>query len=242
MARRPESIAQYCVLSGFPCFGDITRAKARRIGPEFCKKNNNVIYLGATKPFVGSSLPFSSKMAKGISLEKDAAILMEFDPSSPYEAAVRDFAQEHLASGGQVLAFTSKASPISNALGGSNGIRLFIMSERASPASSDPDKRETLIIHNDPDLILNFLGQSLKEETPRMKSVIFDNLSNMILLLGVEKTYKFAKRANEMLFDSGAGSLFLLISGAHEDRTRTAIESIFRRIILFDRAGMKVKK
>jgi hypothetical protein len=181
-------------------------------------------------------------MAKGASLEKDAAILLEFDPSSPYEAAVRDFAQEHLASGGQVLAFTSKASSISKTLEGSDGIRLFIMSESASPAGSDPDKRETLIVHNDPDLVLNSLGQSIKANPHLMKAVIFDNLSNMILLLGMEKTYKFAKRANEILFDSGASSLFLLISGAHEDRARTAIESIFRRIILFDREGMKLKK
>jgi len=167
---------------------------------------------------------------------------MEFDPSSSYEVAVRNFAEEQLENGGQVLAFTSPASPVSNALEGSVGISMFIMTAKASAPPSDPDQWAATIVHNEPDLILNSLGQNLKTEPPRSKSLIFDNLSNMILLIGVEKTYKFAKKANELLFDSGASSLFLLISGAHDDRTRTVIESVFRRIILIDREGMKVKK
>jgi hypothetical protein len=191
---------------------------------------------------VSSLHPFSSKLTGGEPLERDAAILMEFDPSSSYEGAVRDFAAETLEKEGQVLVFTSRASPVSSALKGSDDINLFIVSDGAPSSANGPIKREVVIAHYDPDLILNSLGQGIKTEPPRFKSLIFDNLSNMILLLGVEKTYKFARKANEILFDAGASSLFLLVAGAHDDRARTIIESVFRRIILFDREGMKVKK
>jgi hypothetical protein len=195
---------------------------------------------------VASARPFSSKLPKGTVLEKDAAILMEFDSSSAYEVAIRDFAEERLQDGGEVLAFTSKASPVSNALQSSTTISpfvsMFIMSTSGSGGSSEAPGRAKFIVQNDPDLILNALGRSLKEEPARRKTLIFDNLSELILLLGMEKTYRFAKKANEILFDAGAGSLFLLVSGAHDDRTRTAIESIYRRIILFSREGVKVKK
>ncbi len=191
---------------------------------------------------MASANPFSSRISRETNLEKGTAILMEFDPSSSYEVAVNDFAREHLAAGAEVVAFTSKASPISTLLEATGEVKMFLMGERVAAGASPTERRETLVVHNDPDLILNALGQSLKTGAPRPKCVIFDNLSNMVLLLGIEKTYKFAKRANELLFEAGASSLFLLVSGAHEDGTRNAIESIFRRIILYGREGMTVRK
>jgi len=194
------------------------------------------------KAIVANSRPFSSRLGKGTILEKDSPILMEFDPSSPYEGAVKDFAQENLANGGQVLAFTSRASPVMSQMKADSGISLYILSDGGSTDASYAASQKAVIAHYEPDLILNSLSQGLKAEPAGSKSVIFDNLSDMLLAIGVEKTYKFAKKANEMLFESGASCLFLLIGGAHDDRTRSVVESVFRRIILFDREGMKVKK
>ena len=194
---------------------------------------------------MASAQPFSSRMMKGFSLEKDASILLEFDPSSSYEGAVRDYAMERLGAGGELLVFTSESSPVAKVLEGNSQARFFLMTEKAGTSTTagiPAEKGGATFVRNEPDVILSVLSRDLKREAPITLTVIFDNLSNMVLLLGVEKAYKFARRAIEMIYDSGSSSLFLLVSGAHDDAARTAIESVFRRIIVFDREGLDLKK
>ena len=72
---------------------------------------------------------------------------------------------------------------------------------------------------------------------------MFDNLSELVLLRGIDNSYKFLKRAIEVLGEpTTLSSLFLLISGAQETRTLNLMRGLFSRHLVFNRSGLRITR
>lgn len=185
--------------------------------------------------------PFSSKLPLPIDLY-GKAILLEVDPTSKYEEAVRDFAIEHASKGSPVFVFTSRGTPVYNALLNADGVRFYIMTESVSYPKPARQTYEVLVPHSDQAVLLDLLDKT-KESLPQGSiAFVFDSISDFILYSGFESCYKFLKQANEILGDSRTSSLFLITRGAHDERIVAQVKSLFSVHMVYDRQGIRITK
>jgi hypothetical protein len=169
-------------------------------------------------------------------------MLIEVDPVGNYEQAVRDFALEFTSEGYVVFAFTSKGSPVYNALSPIQGVRFYTLTGKVSYARPGPDTREMLVPHNDHSVLLNVLDKTLKTNPQLSMMIVFDSVSDMILSSGLESSYKFIKQANEMLSASKTTAVFLVTKAAHSEKETNIVKSLFTDQLAYGEDGLKVSK
>jgi len=168
--------------------------------------------------------------------------LLVVDPAANYEAAVRDFAAEKVSRGGLVYVFTSKGSPIYNSLSALAGARFFILTSQVSYPKTSDKENELLVPQNDPAVLLDLLDKTIASTADTPVSFVIDSISDFILYLGFESSYKFVKQANEILDRPKVSSLYLITTGAHEERVMSLTKSLFRMHLTYDAAGLKVTR
>lgn len=169
-------------------------------------------------------------------------VLMEVDPAANYEAAVKGYASQAASTGTQTYAFTSKGSAVYNSLSSVTGIKFFLLTSKVSYPRPSEVTTELLVPENDTAVLLDLLDKTISSnrETPIL--LIFDNLSNFILYLGFETTYKFIKRANEILDRPRTYGVYLVTAGAHDERVMSLLRSIFQMHIAYDSDGLRVTR
>jgi len=72
--------------------------------------------------------------------------------------------------------------------------------------------------------------------------MVFDKLSELINLVGFDKTYKFLLDVTEMLPQTKATAIFLLNKSAHEPQVVSRIRGLFHNLLTSDKDGLKVVK
>jgi hypothetical protein len=169
-------------------------------------------------------------------------MLLEVDPVMNYEETIRDFALEFTSEGYVIFAFTSKGSPIYNALSPNQGVRFYTLTEKVSYARPSPDPREVLVPHNDISVLLNTLDKTLNTNPQLKMMIVFDSISHMLLSSGVEHTYKFLKQANEMLNASKTTAIFLITKAAHTEKEINIVKSLFTDQLAFGEEGLAFAK
>ena len=169
-------------------------------------------------------------------------VLMEVDPSTNYETAMKSYVAETASRGSLVYAFTSKGSAIHNGLSSVVGVRFYLLTSTVSYPRPSSDPTELLVPENDTAILLDLLDKTIAStgETPVM--FVFDNLSNFILYLGFETCYKFVKQANEILNRSKVSTIYLVTAGAHDERAMSLLRSLFQMHLAYDAGGLRVTR
>lgn len=162
--------------------------------------------------------------------------LVEFEPTSTYEKPIRDFVKEALANVEPILIFTPRGSVIHTSLA-EQPINFFLMSSVSAPKMIT--ENEILLPANNPTLILDSFNKVLETHTGTNVCLVFDSLSELLISVGLEKTYKFTKYALEMLAPQWATVLFLFNPNAHDLKTVSSLKSLFRDQLAYRKDGMQ---
>ncbi len=186
--------------------------------------------------------PFSNRIAtSGVTFE-GAKSLLQVDPSSNYEDAVKEFAIEQISSGGLVFVFTSRGSPVFNALSATAGVRFYLMTTKVSYPKPTDSPNEILVPQNDQAVLLDLIDKTVTSTAGNKASVIFDSISDLIQYGGFESTYKFIKQSNEILSSPQVSALFLLASGAHEEKVLSLTRSLYPNHLTYDSRGLRLTR
>ena len=171
----------------------------------------------------------------------EGSALLEADPAFNYEVAVRDFAEEMLATGRIVFVFTAKTSPVYIHLKEVPGIRFFLFSESAYPKPSE-GPLEVLVPRNDRAVLLNIIDEAFTSAPQQSKAMVFDNISSFVLDSGFGDTYKFLRQANEILSQTETTSIFIVLSRAHDEKDMNLIRTLYSGQLAYDASGLRITK
>ncbi|MDE1854285.1 MAG: hypothetical protein KGI38_11150 [Thaumarchaeota archaeon] len=188
---------------------------------------------GAPRPQAGLS-PLAESLA-------GKKVLYEVDPTVPYEATLGKTLEELAWVGNAVFVFTPKASPLHDALSGGTGIKFFLTTSGVSYMKVAEDTREVLIPQSDTAIFLDVADKTLASRRGKVV-VVFDNVSELLLMAGIEKTYKFLKQFLELLNEPTATGFFIFIKSAHEPKDINLLKGIFPNHFVEDAAGPRLVK
>ena len=183
-----------------------------------------------TKPFTSEELVSEiekqlkrirpEKFCKTLNLDhsdiRGRKLLLEFDPVTPYERAVRDFAMEALAHDEAVTVLRARtSSAVSRALEGERDVDFAPLKH------------------------LEFLSPILEGKRGIPHALIFDSLTDLILSSGPQSAYTHLNSSLNRLQDSNITTLFLLNQEAHTQRETSLIRGIFSDQLAFGKDGLK---
>jgi hypothetical protein len=168
-------------------------------------------------------------------------LLYEVDPSVPYEATLRGTLEELAWAGNAVFVLTPRASPLHDALTGATGVKFFLTTGGVSYMKVAEDTREVLIPQNDSAVFLDVVDRTLASVQGPLVFV-FDSVSDLLLMNGMEKAYKFLKQVLELLHEPRATGVFIFIGKAHEDQDANLLRGIFPSYFVEDARGPRLAK
>jgi hypothetical protein len=168
-------------------------------------------------------------------------ILFEFDPASNYEKVVHEFITEAVANIEPIVVFTRRSSAIHSSLGEQKAVSFFCLTQRVS-VPRELSEREMLLPSSDTCLMLNVFDKILKAYPEDVINIVFDNLSDLVLSIGFEKTYHFMRRAAEMLASPRVTAIFLVNPFAHGPEVASSLRGLFGNQISFGKDGIQAVK
>jgi len=145
-------------------------------------------------------------------------ILFEFDPSMPYQTAVRDFALECASHKEKVLILTPAGSVVEQAVRGDENV-------------------ETISLTHD-----LMLSSILDDRQERPLNMIYDSLTDLALVADPRTAYKFALNALRQLSDPKVTVIFLLNPSAHESKDVSSLRGLFSNQVVYGKEGISSVK
>ncbi|MDG6998711.1 MAG: hypothetical protein JRN15_06320 [Nitrososphaerota archaeon] len=191
-----------------------------------------------------ASPSFSFSKALGLpSSLRAGEYLFEVDPFLTYEKSVKDLAVELLSKRFLAYVLTPKGSRVYNTLLTQSGLKFYVMTSAISYPRGSDRPSEMLVPENDPTIILDTLHKLLESVPPETGvGIVYDNISDMMISVGVETTYKFLKRIKEILADRNIVAIFLITHGAHEEKQFSLIQNVFANYLTFDVDGLNAMR
>jgi DNA-binding response OmpR family regulator len=182
-----------------------------------------------TKPFTGVALltevkrqldaKKGSKFSKQLGLEHDKLkgkkLLLEFDPSTPYERTVRDFVLECASDREKVIVLSKIGNPVYNAVQGEEGVEILPLTSMVSQIAESEDEPMTLVYDNITDLVVSAGAQSA-----------YGQLQNMLGFLSPERVT----------------ALFLLNPAAHDQKETYSLRGLFSNQLAYGKQGTTIIK
>ena len=183
--------------------------------------------------------PFSKAFAMTHEQIVGEKILLEVDPTADYQHALFDFVSEAWHNDEAVFVFTGANSFLHSRFAKTEGVKFLLLASKASYSQEIEDK-DTLVPANDLSVLLDAFVRVRKSETKKTVNVVFDNLSDTILLCGFEKTYKFVRLVLEASSSRDTTVLFVFIPTAHDPKTSSFIRGLFHvRLVYAKKANGK---
>ncbi|MEM2905266.1 MAG: response regulator [Candidatus Bathyarchaeia archaeon] len=145
-------------------------------------------------------------------------VLLEFDPATPYQRAVRDFVFEARAHGESVLVLTPKASVVRHALQGEDGVEFVALTHQVIFTT----------------ILTPYEGKPL--------ALVFDNLTDLVFYMGFQPAYNFTRGTLEKLAEQSITALFLFSPNAHPPSETYTVRNLFSEQVTYGAGGLiKVK-
>lgn len=157
---------------------------------------------------------FSKQLGLGQNSLKGKKILFEFDPTTPYERLVRDFALECAVQGEAVVVITPSGSAVQQALKGDEGVEIVGLT---------------------PELMLSSITN---KHADKPLDLVYDSLTDLALSVDSQTAYKFARKALELIAEPRITALFLLNSSAHEQRDIYSLKGLFSNQLVYGKQGI----
>ena len=165
-------------------------------------------------------------------------MLLEIDPTSDYHKALFDFVSETRNSGEPLFIFTSVNSALHSAFSGAENVKFFLLTSKTSSLQQINEK-EILLPARDLSVFLNVSVEVLKVQKEKTINMLFDNLSDIILRCGFEKTYSFMRFLLEAISPPKVTALFIFNPTAHDPMTSSSIRGLFHNQLAYSKSGPK---
>ncbi len=173
-----------------------------------------------------SALTFSDQFSMAHSDITGRKILLQVDPTSDYYKVLFNFVSEARANDELLFIFTSMNSILHTEFSKNKDTKFFLSTSKTSSPQKISDT-EILTPANDLSVLLDAFARAQKAEKTRNISILFDNLSDTILMCGFEKTYKFLRFLFETISSEKATALFLFNPTAHDPATASSVRGLF---------------
>ena len=168
-------------------------------------------------------------------------MLLEIDPTSDYSIALSSFVSEVKNNGESLFIVTNKGSTLHSLFSESVNANFLLLTSKIH-YSQRINERETLLPESDLSVLLDACIKIQKDQTNKITNVLFDNLSDVILRCGFEKTYKFTRLLLEASSSPKTTGLFVFIPTAHDHEISSSIRSLFRNQLAYAKDGPKIGK
>jgi len=168
-------------------------------------------------------------------------ILLEFDPASDYEKIVDSLAKEAIANVEPMFVFTLRSSILHTCLAKRPWVRFFLLSTSISTPESTSEN-ETVIPAKNPALILDSINRVLEEYPHASVFLVFDKLSDILELIGPDRTYRFLHYALDMLTSARVTATFLVNTLAHEPQVISQIRGLFPNLLIYRKGKLEAAK
>jgi hypothetical protein len=141
-------------------------------------------------------------------------ILFEFDPSTPYQNAIRDFALECVSNRETIIVLTPSSSVIHQTIENEKRVKVINLAH---------DTMLSPILDDHPDRPLN---------------LVYDSLTDLALSADSRTAYGFAANSIRQLSDPRVTAIFLLNPSAHEPKDVSSLRGLFSSLITYGKEGM----
>ena len=182
---------------------------------------------------------FARRLAIRSAASLSESLLLEVDPSSPYESVVRELVTELVEKGDAVYAFTSMSSPVYGVLSPLSGIRLYVLTTKVSHVTQTGREDEVMVPEHDSAVLLHVL-EELAQSNEKRVAIVFDNVSDMMVALGFERAHAFFKEANAMMNKFDASLICLFEQNMVDERTVNLIRGLFLSRAVIDSSGIRI--
>ena len=165
-------------------------------------------------------------------------MLLEYEPTSDYESAVREFVREFQANVESVAIFTNAGSPLYREFSDQKNIRLFTLSTKTSTPARLSNE-QVLLPERDTSLFLDAVDKLLQADAGKPIGIVFEVFTYLILSLGFEKAYGVISSIVEMAESEKITILVLVNYEALEDRTLNGLRGLFQSQLRIDSMGLR---
>jgi multisubunit Na+/H+ antiporter MnhG subunit len=193
-------------------------------------------------PAVAPASTFSGQLGLDTGKAFGRGYLLEVDPSVKYEESVRALALEFGTTQHLLYAFTSRGSPVYNSISKLENVRFFTLTAKVSYPKPGEIPNEVLVPARDQSQLLNILDKAITTNPVLKFGIVFDSITDLILSDGLETTYKFLKQAIEMTSSHAITAVFLMTSGAHNEREQSIVRSLFSNQLSYKSGHLAVDK
>jgi hypothetical protein len=166
-------------------------------------------------------------------------VLYEVDPAVPYETTLGQTLEELAWADHAVFVITPKGSPLRGALSGGTGLKFFLTAGDVSYMKVVEDTPDVLIPESDTAIFLEVIDKTLASRKGKAVLVL-DSISGLLVLIGIERTYKFLKHVVELTSDERVTALFIFLKRAHESRDENLLRALFATHFLEDADGARL--
>lgn len=147
----------------------------------------------------------------------DRKILFEFDPSTLYEEIIVNFVKKSKTDKEKIIIFSPKSSTLYKKLKNMKDIEFVQLSEMILSPIFDAHSEKHL-------------------------TIIYDNLSELIISIGFDSSYRFIRKTLELLAEYDSTALFLFNPNAHASNETNSIRNLFSDRIESEKKGLRIIK
>jgi hypothetical protein len=165
-------------------------------------------------------------------------IIYEFDPGSQYEKPIQDLAAEASANAEPTFIFTRMGSALHSSLKEQKAVKFFCLTQKVS-VPTEFSENEMLLPAKDTSLMLDVFDKTLQAHSKGNINVVFDSLTDLVMIISFEKTYRFMRYTIEMLGSQKTTVLFLLNQTAHDPKIMHDFRNLFSNQISFGKDGIQ---
>jgi CheY-like chemotaxis protein len=200
-------------------FRDVDRSLAKEAGADayFMKPFTAEALLVEVKRQLDAAR--GSKFAKQFGLEhgrlKGKKLLFEFDPSTPYERAVRGFVLECASDHERVIVLSKMGNPVYNAIEGERRVGILPLTSMVSQIAQN-------------------------EEQPL--ALVYDNITDLVVSVGAPAAYGQLQNILALLSPERVTALFLLNPAAQDQKETYSLRGLFSNQLAYGKQGATVVK
>jgi len=91
-------------------------------------------------------------------------------------------------------------------------------------------------------VLLSVIDKTLASNPQLKMLILFDDLTDLILTVGLESTYKFVKQANELLGAGRTTAAFFMTMSAQGTKETNVLRGMFTKQLSYGQSGLSVTR
>jgi len=159
-------------------------------------------------------------------------ILLEIDPTSDYNLSLSSFVSETQKNDELLFIVTNRNSNLHSSFSEASNARFLLLTSKTH-YPQQINERETLLPADDLSVLLDACTRIQGVDAKKTVNLLFDNLSDVILRCGFEKTYNFTRLLLEAISSPKTTAVFVFNPTAHDQEIVSSTRALFRRQITY---------